>query len=259
MEDIANILCRVVQANPTETPDRWKLIAESLQQAIETRGTAVQSLKARVASEGPRVPGCWEAEQVTGREHLAKRRLDQTAEQEKKSLGQSLFGKKDDAGETDRREEGGHLGSNSKGGVSREASASSDVAGDAEAVPTAHTQGGGNPSMVQGNTQHSLTKYEVFALMRWVHGRIDPMAGNESAAQDMRRAVAVVDRLYEDLPAAKVKAISQENRLKARLGSDSLAYGEINVDSFLKVGRVSRLLEHTVMWPFPSLYTCRLT
>ncbi|CAM9969231.1 unnamed protein product, partial [Sphacelaria rigidula] len=51
----------------------------------------------------------------------------------------------------------------------------------------------------------------------------------------MNKTLTLVGRLYDDLPAAIVKGVSQDNRISAGLKQESLVYGELEIASFVKV------------------------
>lgn len=232
LEGVEDTLCRLAQAHPTQTSDRWELIAEKLNRSIKKKNLQAQSLRALLSTEDHVVMlRSWGTE--VGQLELANHeQRNKAGAQKRRASDTSLRGTKDSPKSNDQARK--EQGSNGVEGES-DTEPESDMEQNAGTVQDQTVPRSPSTKAVR-SSDRILTKYEVFALMRRLHERLGPMMVQDGrAVEDMRQAEAVVDRLFDHLPAASVKAISQQNRLNARLDSAPLAYGEISIGCFLKV------------------------
>lgn len=193
-----------------------------------------EPLKALLAQEGSTMPQCWVDENAA---NVAKQELavENTLAQKRRGVfgGKSMFGKPR-----------ADIDNNTPTAVDQEAGESdtepeSDIDDEENPVVSSPTRIGGGRG-VEGNEQgfvyQPLTKYEVFAYMRRLHSRMGPrVLEAEEAVETMNKTLTLVGRLYDDLPAAIVKGVSQDNRISAGLKQESLVYGELEIASFVKV------------------------
>ncbi|CAM9789346.1 unnamed protein product [Ectocarpus sp. 6 AP-2014] len=238
-EGVEDVLCRLAQTHPTQTPERWELITQKLNRAMRNKKISAQPMKDIFAKEGLCIPQCWVAEKAQAEKDRALARAQKAAEKKEGALGRILFGKKKKktpaaavAG-SDRKKTGegqavGEVKADEANETDTETESDENVADD----PAAGTEGG----QASEYKYKALSKYEVFSFMRRVHDRAGAaMINTEEAVEDMRKAKKMVDTLYEHLPVQTLKEISQQNRINASLMQDSVAYGEIDISHFLKV------------------------
>lgn len=231
IEGVDEVICRLAQMHPTQTPKRWELITRKLNRVMKKKMIPAQPMKALFAREGLCIPQCWVAEQAQAKKDRALARANK-AEAEKGGFGMSLFGKKKAAAADQKH-------------VPKEAEVGADDSDDAGETDTEldsddDNSATGAPRAEDGEESgyrfEALSKYEVFSCMRRVHDRAGAgMIEAEDAIEDIESAEKMVSMLYELLPAQTVKEMSQHNRIKAGLRQDSLVYGEINLTHFLKV------------------------
>lgn len=189
-----------------------------------------QPLKLLIAKEGLCIPQCWVSEIAkTAQKRKDKLLSAERGGQKLKGLfGKSLFGKKKGA-----VKRGGSSGEGDAHDIEGESDTDqeSDAEGDVPAVGDIAAVESVDSSYVY----QPLSKYEVFSYMRRVHEHLGAgLLDAEEATESIREAQDIVSMLYEQLPAGTVKAMSQENRLKAGLRQDSLVYGELEVSYFMK-------------------------
>ncbi|CAM9697476.1 unnamed protein product [Ectocarpus sp. 12 AP-2014] len=238
-EGVEDVLCRLAQTHPTQTPERWELITQKLNRAMRNKKISAQPMKDIFAKEGLCIPQCWVAEKIQAEKDRALARAHKSAEKKKGALGRTLFGKKKKktaaaavAG-SDRKKTGeaqavGEIKADEANETDTETESDEDVADD----PAARTDG----RQTSVYKYKALSKYEVFSFMRRVHDRAGAaIIETEEAVEDMHKAKKMVDMLYEHLPVQTLKEISQQNRINASLMQDSVAYGEIDISHFLKV------------------------
>lgn len=228
MEGLHEIVCRLAQGHPTQTPKRWHLITRKLNRAMRKRKIPAQPLKALFAKEGLCIPKCWVAEKT---QEAIKKELaaaNQHMEKNKGIFGRPLFGKKKSIAE---QHQGG-----SKSGEDADQAGESDTEPESD-IDEDVVRGAGNGDTTELAYKYEpLSKYEVFSFMRRVHDRIGPgMVETDEVIEEIQRAENMVNMMYEDLPADKLKAISQQNRIRSSLREDSFVYGEITLLSFLQV------------------------
>ncbi|CAM9170214.1 unnamed protein product [Ectocarpus fasciculatus] len=225
-EGVEDVLCRLAQTHPTQTPERWELITQKLNRAMKNKKISAQPLKDIFAKEGLCIPQCWVVEKIQVEKDRALARAQKAAEK-KSGLGRTLFGKKKKK-KTGEAQAVGEVKADDANETDTETESDEDVADN----PVAGTEEG----QASGYKYKALSKYEVFSFMRRVHDRAGAaMIETEEAAEDMHKAKKMVDMLYEHLPVQTLKEISQQNRINAGLMQDSLAYGEVDMSHFLKV------------------------
>lgn len=244
--DIDDILCRITQAHAPGNTKRWGLITKQLNGTLKKKKIPAQPLKTLLAKEGLCIPQCWAtgmAADATKRE-LAKENA--RLEKNKGVFGGKFFGKSKPA-------------SNDKSAIEQEAGESeTEPESDIEAEhPTVVNPTSSESAGAEKNEQHyvyqPLTKYEVFSFMRGLHDRIGPrVLETEEAVENVDTAIKVVNRLYEKLPAATAKAVSQENRIRSGLTQNSLVYGEMEIASFVKVRWIKSSLPPVLPPLFPT-------
>lgn len=185
-----------------------------------------QPLKALIAKEGLCIPQCWEVEKVQRARNKELARAKKLADANVKgSFASSLFGRKKVAtgvGQkgTDAGAEVDDLDTDLDSDLGEDTATGDPDAGDDE----------------PGYSYERLSKYEVFSYMRRVHDDVGVgVVETEEAVENTELVEKVVDILYEHLPAHTSAAKSQQNRIKAGLGQDSLVYGEIEISHFSKV------------------------
>lgn len=211
VEGVHDILCRLAQAHPTGTTNRWDLITQKLNRTMRRKRIPSQPLK-DLTAEGLRIPKCWVAE----REELAQRKL----------LSPAPNAGSDKGVLSDSVPEGKNATGMEAGAGESDTEMKSDIEGD---VPDEYE--GSEPFIYQ-----ALSKYEVFSLMRHIHDRIGPdVVGAGDTTDEIQRAKKSISKLYDPLPAETLRSMSQENRVNANLRQDSLVYGEIDMSDFLKV------------------------
>ncbi|CAB1117936.1 unnamed protein product [Ectocarpus sp. CCAP 1310/34] len=235
-EGVEDVLCRLAQTHPTQTPERWELITQKLNRAMRNKKISAQPMKDIFAKEGLCIPQCWVAEKTQAEKDRALARGQKSAEKKKGALGRTLFGKQktvaaavagSDRNRTGEAQAVGEVKADEANEADTETESDEDVADH----PAARTEGGASVYKYK-----ALSKYEVFSFMRRVHDRAGAaIIETEEAVEDMREAKKMVDMLYEHLPVQTVKEISQQNRINANLMQDSVAYGEIDISHFLKV------------------------
>lgn len=235
MEGVHEVLCRLAQVYPTGTPKRWDLIAQNLNRTMKKKEIPAQPLKAIFAKEGLCIPQCWITEKEQNFRKVASARAEKAADSVKRTFGgSSMFDKKKSTVDLEKIEPGDGGGADPADDPDPELDPIID-GGVASSGDTAAT-GAGRTAY----TYQPLSKYEAFSFMRRVHDRVGPeVLETEQAVEDMEHAERIVGVLYEDLPSEKVKAMSQQNRMKAGLRNDCLVYGEMSILHFLKVGNPS--------------------
>lgn len=235
-EGVDEVICRLAQAHPTQTPKRWDFITQKLNRAMKKKRIPAQPIKALFEREGLCIPQCWVAEKARGEKERALARAKKKEGTGEGGFGLSLFGKKK---ATDKKQPGKapeevEIGDSGEAGESDTELESDDDEGAAAEKP-AGAEGGEDEAF----KYVPLSKYEVFSFMRRVHDRSSStVTEGEDAVEDMERAEKMVRVLYGQLPAQTLKQMSQENRIKASLWQDSLVYGETEVPTFLKVTAV---------------------
>ena len=226
------VVCRLAQVYPTQTPNRWDLITQNLNRTMKKKEIPAQPLKALFAKEGLCIPQCWRTEKENNVKDKALRApAGKAADSTKRTFGGAMFEKKKTAAD---------LGKLRKG---RDSGGGTDLADDSDleldfeidkSVALGDTGASGEGAT--GYTYQPLSKYEVFSLMRRVHDRVGAgVVETEQAVEDMEQAEKLVGVLYEHLSAETTKSMSQQNRIKAGLRHDSLVYGEMSIPHFLKV------------------------
>eukprot|EP00903_Cladosiphon_okamuranus_P018369 g16898.t1 len=239
VEGVEDIICRLAQAHPTQSPRRWESITQKLNRTMRKKKISGQPLKALLAKEGLCIPQRWVVEREQAEQDRARARLQKPEEKVQGGFGSSLFGKKKTpaAAPADKKQ----LGETAEDGIEMD---DSDEAGetdtefesDDEEGATAEQLAGSEEGPGSGYKRCSLSKYEVFSLMRRVHDRAGAgVTEAEDVAEEMERAGNMVGLLYEHLPAKTLKEMSQQNRIKSNLRQDSLVYGEMDLGHFLKV------------------------
>ncbi|CAM9886475.1 unnamed protein product [Laminaria digitata] len=190
-----------------------------------------QPLKALFAKEGLCIPQCWRTEKENNAKDKALARAGKAADSVNRTFGMSkMFDKKKTAADLGKLKKGGDPGS-----ADRPDDPDPELDYEIDKSVAVGDTGAAREGAT-GYTYQPLSKYEVFSFMRRVHDRVgDGVLEAEQAVEDMEQAEKLVGVLYERLPAEKVKAMSQQNRIKAGLRHDSLAYGEMSIPHFLKV------------------------
>lgn len=237
VEGVEDVICRLAQGHPTRSPKRWETITQKLNRTMRKKRISGQPLKALLAKEGLCIPQCWVTEKEQAEQDRARARLQKAEEKLQGGFSLSLFGKKKTPGATlagpkqpgEAAEDGLH---DSDDAGETDTELESDDEEGAAAEKFAGTEEGQEP----GYKHCSLSKYEVFSLMRRVHDRAGAgLTEAEDVVEEMERAEKMVGMLYEHLPAQTLKGMSQQSRIKANLRQDSLVYGEIDLPHFLKV------------------------
>lgn len=236
IEGVDDVICRLAQAHPTQTPKRWELITQKLNRAMKNKRIPAQPMKALFAREGLCIPQCWVAEKAQAKKDRALARAKKAEVKAEGGFGMSLFGKKKattTGAVPDQKE------------VPKAAEVGADDSDDAVETDTEMESDDENsatdaPRVEDSEEPHyryqALSKYEVFSFMRRVHDRAGAgMVETEDAIENIESAQQMVGKLYELLPAQTLKEMSQNNRIKADLRQDSLVYGEMDLSHFLKV------------------------
>lgn len=237
VEGVEDIVCRLAQAHPTQSPKRWESITQKLNRTMKKKRISGQPLKALLAKEGLCIPQRWVVEKEQAERDRARARLQLAEEKPEDAFSSSLFGKKKTpaAAPADKKQ----AGETAEGGID-----DSDEAGetdtefesDGEEGAAADKLAGSEEGQESGYKRCSLSKYEVFSLMRRVHDRAGAgVAEAEDVVEEMERAEKIISLLYEHLSAQTLKEMSQQSRIKSNLRQDSLVYGEIDLLQFLKV------------------------
>lgn len=238
-EGVDEVICRLAQAHPTQTPKRWELITQKLNRAMKKKRIPAQPIKALFAKEGLCIPQCWVAEKAKAEKErvLARaRKIEESGEEG--GFGFSLFGKKKATAvvAADKKQPGKAPEEVEKGDSDEAGESDTELESDEDEGAAAEEPAGAEGGDGGSFKYRPLSKYEVFSFMRRVHDRSSSrVTEGEDAVEDMERAEKMVSVLYEQLPAQNLKQISQENRIKAGLWQDSLAYGETEVSTFVKV------------------------
>lgn len=230
MEGVHEVLCRLAQVYPTQTPNRWDLITQNLNRTMKKKEIPAQPLKALFAKEGLCIPQCWRTEKENNVKDKALARAGKAVDSVKRTFGVSMFEKKKTAADLGKlKKEGNPSGSDLADDPDPELDYEID-----KSVALGDTSAAGEGAT--GYTYQPLSKYEVFSFMRRVHDRVGAgVLETEQAVEDMEHAEKIVGVLYEHLSAETTKAMSQQNRMKAGLRRDSLVYGEMSIPHFLKV------------------------
>lgn len=232
MEGVHEVLCRLAQVYPTQTPNRWDLITQNLNRTMKKKEIPAQPLKALFAKEGLCIPQCWRTEKENNVKEKALARAGKAVDSGKRTFGVSMFEKKKTAADLGKLKKGG----NPDGlDLADDPDPELDSEIDKKSVALGNT-GVPRESATTGYTYQPLSKYEVFSFMRRVHDRVGPgVIETDQAVEDMEHAEKLVGVLYKNLSAETTKALSQQNRIKAGLRHDSLVYGEMSIPHFLKV------------------------
>eukprot|EP00752_Nemacystus_decipiens_P015160 g13505.t1 len=240
VEGVDDILCRLAQAHPTQSPKRWESITQKLNRTMKKKRISGQPLKALLAKEGLCIPQCWIAEKEQVEEDRARARL-QKAEAEGETqggFGSSLFGKKKTpaAALASKKQPVGETAENGRDDSDEAGETDTELESDEEGTAADNMMAGAEEGQEAEYKHCSLSKYEVFSLMRRVHDRAGAAVTEvEDAVEEMERAEQMVAKLYEHLPAQTLKEMSQQSRIKANQRQDSLVYGEMDLAHFLKV------------------------
>lgn len=233
MEGVHEVLCRLAQVYPTQTPNRWDLITQNLNRTMKKKEIPAQPLKALFAKEGLCIPQCWRTEKENNVKDKALARTGKAVDSVKRTFGVSMFEKKKTAADLGKGKKGGNPDGTD---LADDPDPELDCEIDDKSVALGDTDATGESATVTGYTYQPLSKYEVFSFMRRVHDRVGPgVLETDQAVQDMEHAGKIVGVLYEHLSAETTKAMSQQNRIKAGLRHDSLVYGEMSIPHFLKV------------------------
>lgn len=253
-EGIDEILCRLAQANAPGTTKRWGQITKKLNRTMRQKKIPAGPLKALLAHEGVTMPQCWvdeNAANVAKREQVVESTLSQ-----KMAVfgGKSMFGKSkadiDDETPAVVNQEAGESDTEPESDIE-------DEENPAGSSPIGGEGGRGVGENEQDFVYQPLTKHEVFSYMRRLHSRMGPrVLEAEGAVETMNETLTLVNHLYDDLPAAIVKGVSQDNRISAGLKHDSLVYGELEVASFVKVDTTPHSAHHHA--PALLVSTCSL-
>lgn len=240
VEGVEDVIRRLAQAHPTQSPKRWESITQKLNRTMKKKKISGQSLKTLLAKEGLCIPRCWVAEKERAEQDRASARLRKTEERlqgVQGGVGMSLFGKKKTpaAALADQKQPGG----TAEDGIddSDEAGETdTELESDDEESAAADKLARQDEDQELGYKYCSLSKYEVFSLMRRVHERAGAAVTEaEDAVEEIERAENMVGMLYEHLPPQTLKEMSQQSRIKANMRQDSLVYGEIDLACFSKV------------------------
>lgn len=207
---------------------------------MKKKRISAQYLKALLAKEGLCIPQCWVAEKEQAARDRARARLKKNEKEKPEGgFGSSLFGKKKapDATVVAGQKQPGEVVEDKAGGSDdEEGETDTELESDDEEGVAADKSAGTEERRESGYKHCSLSKYEVFSLMRRVHSRAGAgLTEAEDVVEEMERAENMVNMLYEHLPAQALKEMSQQNRIKGNLRQDSLVYGEIHLPHFLKV------------------------
>lgn len=229
-EDIDDILSRITQAHAPGDTRRWGLITKQLNLTMKKKKMFTQLVKTLLAKEELCIPQCWVTEMAAD---VAKRELareNTRLEKDKGVFGGKLFGKSQ-SNNQDKSILWGQKADQSDTEPESEIENEDPVV-----LNSTSKESGGDHESEKHYGYQPLTKCEVFSFVRGLHDRIGPrVLETEEATQDMDTAIKLVNRLYEKVPAAMVKAVSQENRIRSGLTHDSLVYGEVEIASFVKV------------------------
>lgn len=232
IEGVDDVICRLAQAHPTQTPKRWELITRKLNRAMKKNRIPAQPMKDMLAREGLCIPQCWVDEKAQAKKDRALARENKVEEKPEGGFKMSLFGKKKAAVANEKK-------------VRKATEVGADDSDDAEESDTeleSDDENSATDTLIAEDGEESnyiykaLSKYEVFSFMRRVHDRAGAgIVETEDAIEDVENAQKMVGMLYELLPVHTLKDMSQHNRMKAGLRQDSLVYGEMDLTHFLKV------------------------
>ena len=245
VEGVDDIICRLAQAHPTQSPKRWESITQKLNRTMKKKRISGQPLKALFAKEGLCIPQCWVAEKEQAAQDRARARQQKAEEKTQGGFGSSLFGKKKTppAGLADKKQPAGETAENGINDSDEAGETDTELDSDDEEGAAVDKLTGTEEGQESGYKYCSLSKYEVFSLMRRVHDRAGAeVTEAEDVVEEMERAEKMVATLYEHLPAQTLKEMSQQSRIKANLRQDSLVYGEMDLPHFLKVKNLLKYL-----------------
>lgn len=236
IEGVDDVICRLAQAHPTQTPKRWELITQKLNRAMKKKRIPAQPMKALFAREGLCIPQCWVAEKAQAKKDRALARAKKALEKAESGFGLSLFGKKKATTTGTVPDQKQEPNADEVGADDSDDAGETDTEMDSDEENSATDAPRAEDDEESHYRYQALSKYEVFSFMRRVHDRAGAgMVETEDAIENIENAQQMVGKLYELLPAQTLKEMSQNNRIKAGLRQDSLAYGEMDLSHFLKV------------------------
>ncbi|CAM9173767.1 unnamed protein product [Chrysoparadoxa australica] len=263
IEGVDEVFVRIVQMHHAQTKNRWVEVTKKVNSALHKQGVDVQELKDQINRIGIGVPECWEQEMVDiarkAREKSERKAM--AAEEElqrevERQLAGKQMGKKKAKAPQPKKEglkspkEKGSSGSffgigkrkqpepepkkheEEEGGSDTDSMTSADTD-----VEVGNKGGKGNGKDKKEEVPPvNLTKYEVFSFMRRLHKMYGPnIVEEEQVKSSMKWACQHLDAIFESCTAEKAKVMSQEARIKGGINKDTLAYGEIDVATFIRL------------------------